>query len=199
MPKPFSPIPMPKRSGEPDPEEDNEEGVEDGMTKSVDYICGLIDKEVDGGIPVEKIVVKGFSQGCAISLLIGLMSRYKGKLAGAVGLSGYVPLNEKMGKAIKKRKEGDTATTKWFIPHGSRDQLVGRVSAWRHTCTRAWHILQQGQRSGTCVPGSKASSQSAESKDQPAIDADMRKKTTKYTSSTTQAVKIVGNHYVERL
>lgn len=88
MPKPFSPIPMPKRSGEPDPEEDNEEGDEDDMTKSVDYICGLIDKEVDGVVPVEKIVVGGFSQGCAISLLVGLMSRYKGSWLGWWGCLG---------------------------------------------------------------------------------------------------------------
>lgn len=47
-------------------------------------------------------------------------------MAGVVGLSGYMPLNEKVGKAIKERKEGDTATTKWFIAHESRDQLVPR-------------------------------------------------------------------------
>jgi len=126
MPKPFSPIPMPKRSGEPDPEEDDEEDDEDGMMKSVDYICGLIDKEVAEGVPLEKIIVGGFSQGCAISLLIASISRYQGKLGGVVGLSGYMPLSGRVGKAMAERKEGGRSTTKWFLAHGSRDQLVPR-------------------------------------------------------------------------
>ena len=84
---------MPKRAGEPDPEDSDEEDDAEGMMKSVEYICGLVDKEVEGGVPVERTVVGGFSQGCAISLLVGLVSRYKGKLAGVVGLSGYLPLS----------------------------------------------------------------------------------------------------------
>jgi len=141
------------------PRKDNEEDDEDGMTKSVDYICGLIDKEVDGGVPVEKILVGGFSQGCAISLLIGSMSRYKGKLARAVGLSGHMPLNEKVGKAIKERKEGDTATTKWLIAHGWRDQLVPRriftgyrakLRDWEDECVEAY--LYEGMAHSTTGP-----------------------------------------------
>lgn len=47
-PRPFSPIPVPKRSGEADPEEhdeDDDDEDKEGMLKSVDYLCGLIDKE----------------------------------------------------------------------------------------------------------------------------------------------------------
>ena len=126
MPKPFSPIPMPKRSGEPDPDEDEEEDDEVGMMKSVEYICGLIDTEIQAGVPVGRIVVGGFSQGCAISLLVGLMGRYKGTLGGVVGLSGYLPLSWKVGKMVEEREEKgqDTSQTKWFLAHGSRDQLV---------------------------------------------------------------------------
>lgn len=128
MPKPFSPIPMPKCSGEPDPEENDEEDDEDGMMKSVDYICGLIDNEVEAGVPAERIVVGGFSQGCAISLLVGLLSRYKGKLGGVVGLSGYLPLGGRVGMMMEEREEKgqDTSQTKWFLAHGSRDQLAPR-------------------------------------------------------------------------
>ena len=126
MPKPFSPIPMPKRSGEPDPEENDEEDDEEGMMKSMEYICQLIDQEVEAGVPVERIVVGGFSQGCAISLLVGLMSRYGSRLGGVVGLSGFLPLSGKVEKIMKERREKgqDTSQTKWFLAHGSRDQLV---------------------------------------------------------------------------
>lgn len=117
---------MPKRSGEPDPDEDDDEDDEEGMMKSVEYICGLIDTEVGAGVPVGRIVVGGFSQGCAISLLVGLMSRYKGKLGGVVGLSGYLPLSGKVGKTVQEGEEKGHVTqqTEWFLAHGSRDQLV---------------------------------------------------------------------------
>lgn len=116
---------MPKRTGEADPEEDDEKDDE-GMMKSVDYICGLIDEEVERGVPLERIVVGGFSQGCAISLLIGLMSRFKSKLGGVVGLSGYLPLIGRVSEAMGVRENGDKSTTRWFLAHGSRDQLVPR-------------------------------------------------------------------------
>ena len=115
---------MPKRSGES--ETDDDEDDEEGMMKSVDYICALIAKEVEEGkVPLDRIVVGGFSQGCAVSLLVGLLSRYSGKLAGVVGLSGYLPLEGKVGRSVAERKERGK-TTKWFLAHGSRDQLVPR-------------------------------------------------------------------------
>ena len=116
---------MPERSGES--ETDDDEDDEEEMMKSVDYICGLIAEEVEEGkVPLDRIVVGGFSQGCAISLLVGLLSRYRGELAGVVGLSGYLPLEGKVGRLVAERKEGDKSVTKWFLAHGSRDQLVPR-------------------------------------------------------------------------
>jgi predicted esterase len=91
-PTSFSPIPV-GRSSQPEDEDDddefNEEG-EDDILQSVEYICGLVDEEIKKGVEVERIVVGGFSQGCAISLILGLASRYAGKIGGVVGLSGYL-------------------------------------------------------------------------------------------------------------
>ena len=95
--------------------------------KRVDYICGLIDKEVEEGkVPLERIVAGFFSQGCAVSLLLllGLLSRYKGKLGGVAGLSGYLPLSGKVGRSWSDAKEEGQSITKWFLVHSSRDQLV---------------------------------------------------------------------------
>lgn len=75
---------------------------------------------------MDRIVVGGFSQGCAVSLLVGLLSQYSGELGGVVGLSGYLPLEGKVGRSVAERKEGNNSTTKWFLAHGSRDQLVPR-------------------------------------------------------------------------
>jgi predicted esterase len=48
---------------------------------------------VDNGIPANRIVVGGFSQGCVLSLLTGLTSEYK--FAGIVGCSGWLGLGSK--------------------------------------------------------------------------------------------------------
>jgi lysophospholipase-1 len=61
---------------------------EDGMKFSIAYIVTLIDDLVFQGIPEIRIVLGGFSQGCAMTLLTGLISRYAGKLAGLVGYPG---------------------------------------------------------------------------------------------------------------
>jgi predicted esterase len=39
-------------------------------------------------VPVGRIAVGGFSQGCIVRLLLGLGGRYAGRVGGVVGLSG---------------------------------------------------------------------------------------------------------------
>ncbi len=125
-PRSFSPIPMPKSSHDDEEEEDDEEG----MKNSVQYISGLIDREVhERGVPAERIVVGGFSQGCAIALLMGLTSKYRGELGGIVGLSGYLPLVGKIETlraeaAVEEIKDRRRHSTKFLLAHGTRDQLV---------------------------------------------------------------------------
>ena len=62
---------------------------EDGLRASLREVHALIDRERERGVPAHRIVLAGFSQGCAMTLLAGL--RYPGRLGGLVGLSGYVP------------------------------------------------------------------------------------------------------------
>ena len=58
--------------GNPRDEED-----ERGLWESVKGIQSLVEDEVKAGIPEDRIVVGGFSQGAAISLLTGLTSERK--------------------------------------------------------------------------------------------------------------------------
>ena len=66
---------------------------EAGMLASVRTISQLVAEEVDAGIPSERIIVGGFSQGSAISLLTGLT--IERKIAGLVCLSGWLGLSDK--------------------------------------------------------------------------------------------------------
>lgn len=69
---------------------------EDGMMRTVKYVVGIIDDLVAKGVPEKRIVLGGFSQGHAMALLTGLISKYSGKLAGLVALSGYLPLLDRI-------------------------------------------------------------------------------------------------------
>ena len=66
---------------------------ESGMLKTVRQLNELITAEIDAGIPANRIVLGGFSQGAAMSLLAGLTSERK--LGGIVVMSGWLPLRNK--------------------------------------------------------------------------------------------------------
>jgi phospholipase/carboxylesterase len=70
------------------------------------------------GIPSEKIVVAGFSQGGAIVLYAGLQS--KERLGGILALSCYHPLPN----LIKERASEANRAVPIFMAHGSQDPVV---------------------------------------------------------------------------
>lgn len=115
----------PKSPSRPELAEDEDE---DGLLESVKYIESLIDACVRKGVPPQRIVVGGFSQGCAVSLLGDLISaKYSGKLAGIVGLMGYLPLAD--GHRIQKlRAKADLppvlGEVPIFLARGKKDMLV---------------------------------------------------------------------------
>ena len=91
---------------------------EAGLRKSQGQIEALIAQEIARGIPANKIVIAGFSQGCAMALQTGL--RYPEKLAGLMCLSGYLPLRDK----IEAERSGANQNTPVFMAHGSADPVV---------------------------------------------------------------------------
>lgn len=66
---------------------------EEGMLRTVRSINQLITAEIDAGIPAERILLGGFSQGAAMSILTGLTNERR--LAGVVALSGWLLLRHK--------------------------------------------------------------------------------------------------------
>ena len=90
-----------------------------GLRESVREVHALIDREVARGIPAQRIVLAGFSQGCAMTLLAGL--RYPARLAGLAGLSGYLPLPATTASERHLANQG----TPVFMGHGRSDEMVG--------------------------------------------------------------------------
>jgi len=91
---------------------------EQGIRLSEQAITALIARENVRGIPSERIVLAGFSQGCAMTLHTGL--RFPTKLAGLMGLSGYLPL---IDMADNEHHTANTDTP-IFLAHGTHDPVV---------------------------------------------------------------------------
>jgi phospholipase/carboxylesterase len=92
---------------------------EAGLRESFAAVHALIDREIERGVAPQRIVLGGFSQGCAIALGAGL--RYPERLAGLVGMSGYLPLAD---TTAAERRDAN-ALTPLFLAHGRRDPVIG--------------------------------------------------------------------------
>lgn len=68
---------------------------EKGIIQTRDEVNKLIDQEIDAGIPPNRIVLGGFSQGGAMTLATGLTTPHK--LAGLTVLSGWFAIRQKIG------------------------------------------------------------------------------------------------------
>jgi phospholipase/carboxylesterase len=91
---------------------------EAGLRRSLARIEALLARERERGIASARTVLAGFSQGCAVALLTGL--RQHERLAGIVGMSGYLPL---ASTTAGERSDGN-ALTPIFLAHGQQDPVV---------------------------------------------------------------------------
>jgi phospholipase/carboxylesterase len=91
---------------------------EAGLRASQALVEALIAREKERGIDAAHIVLAGFSQGCAMALMTGL--RHDERLAGLVGLSGYLPL---AARTAAERHDANRATPV-FLAHGSADPVI---------------------------------------------------------------------------
>lgn len=91
---------------------------EAGLRESQAAIAALIDRERERGIAANRIVLAGFSQGCAMTLMTGL--RYPERLAGLAGMSGYLPLAT--GTAAERSAANGGVPI--FLAHGTQDPIV---------------------------------------------------------------------------
>ena len=97
----------------------------DGVRASTALLEALIEREVARGIPAERIVIAGFSQGGAIAINAAMHARRK--LAGLMALSTYIAVP---GAAVDGAGHRDLPV---FMAHGTFDPVLplawGRSSA----------------------------------------------------------------------
>jgi phospholipase/carboxylesterase len=91
---------------------------EGGLRQSRGLIDALIRRERERGIPANRIVLSGFSQGCAMTLMVGL--RHEERLAGLAGLSGYLPLADKTEAELSPANRDVPI----FLVHGRQDPVI---------------------------------------------------------------------------
>lgn len=111
---------------------------EAGLRQSQAQVQALLDQEAARGVPPARTVLMGFSQGCAMSLLAGL--RAPQRLAGLVGLSGYLPLADHTAAERSAANRGLPI----FLAHGDFDPVVplARGSASRDALVALGHPVE---------------------------------------------------------
>ncbi len=102
-----------------------------GINESQLAIEALIAQEIKRGVPANRIVLAGFSQGGAIALHTAL--RYPQALAGVLALSTYLPLNS----LLAAQKSTANQQTPIFMAHGVDDAIITM-----ETCKASLAILQ---------------------------------------------------------
>ena len=95
---------------------DDDSGV--GIERSLKLLFELLDVQRSRGFPSEKTVVFGFSQGCLMTIEIG--ARYPHRLAGLVGISGYVFQPERLVNELSPQARQQ----RFLITHGTQDPLI---------------------------------------------------------------------------
>ncbi|WP_432720153.1 alpha/beta hydrolase [Jeongeupia wiesaeckerbachi] len=90
----------------------------DGVLASVEQIRALISAENARGVPSERIILAGFSQGGAIAYTAGLTNAEP--LAGIIALSTYLPAPQLIDAASTQINRH----TPVFAAHGSHDPVV---------------------------------------------------------------------------
>ena len=111
---------------------------EKSLRESAADLQALIDREIARGIPASRIVLGGFSQGCAMTLLAGL--RAPQRLAGLLGMSGYLPL----AATTAAERSDANRDVPIFLAHGRTDPVVpyARGIATRDALVELGHAVE---------------------------------------------------------
>jgi phospholipase/carboxylesterase len=97
-----------------------------GMRRSRKLLFELLDAMQAKGFPAEQTTLGGFSQGCLMAIEAGL--RYPHRLAGVVGISGWVSEPEQLVQELSPV----ALQQRLLITHGTLDPLVPFAETREH-------------------------------------------------------------------
>jgi len=97
-----------------------------GVERSRKMLFQLLDARRAEGFPTEQTILGGFSQGCLMSIDVGL--RYPHRFAGIVGISGYVCEPEKLVQELSPVAQQQ----RLLVTHGTKDPMVRFAEAREH-------------------------------------------------------------------
>ncbi|RLA25411.1 MAG: carboxylesterase, partial [Gammaproteobacteria bacterium] len=95
---------------------------EAGIRASGELLLQLLEREHERGIPYDKIVLAGFSQGGAIALHTAL--RFGPRLAGLMALSTYLPLQSTFDAEVANSATSQSRDLLIFMAHGTFDPML---------------------------------------------------------------------------
>lgn len=88
------------------------------IQRSTRLLFELLDAQRERGFPTEQTTLFGFSQGCLMTVEVGL--RYPHRFAGLIGVSGYVHDPER----LLREKSPVADRQRLLLTHGTRDPLI---------------------------------------------------------------------------
>jgi phospholipase/carboxylesterase len=89
-----------------------------GVLRSRKLLFELLDAQRAKGFPTDQTILSGFSQGCLMTIEVGL--RYPHKFAGLVGISGYVHAPENVAKEMSALAKQQ----RFLVTHGYQDPII---------------------------------------------------------------------------
>eukprot|EP00884_Botryococcus_braunii_P015292 jgi/Botrbrau1/2446/Bobra.0226s0005.1 len=95
-----------------------------GWDESLRMVTGLIDDQIQSGIPESNIILGGYSQGGAMALLVAANTLYE--LGGLVVVNGYLPGLRRYPQMVKHR-----VTYPMLFCHGAGNDYVHKDDGWR--------------------------------------------------------------------
>jgi phospholipase/carboxylesterase len=117
---------------------------ETGIRESSRQLVDLIEREHQQGLPYERILLAGFSQGGAIASHTAI--RFPHRLAGLMALSTYLPLHKQFADEVVGNADSHFRELPIFMAHGSYDDVLP-MSLGEHSrallesagCKIEWH------------------------------------------------------------
>ena len=89
-----------------------------GVERSRKLLFALLDAQREAGFPTEETALLGFSQGCLMTIEVGL--RYPHRFAGLIGISGYTHQPEKIIHQLSPVARDQ----RFLLTHGTYDPLI---------------------------------------------------------------------------